>query len=260
MPQLVFVHGVATRDTQAYKIAVTERDKLFRELLFTGTDVEIHSPMWGSFVSPIPPEVFQTNADIGTFSLNVRSLTGFGGGLMGGVNGAGPDSSLSIVAVGKQDPVAALDAICSEVADRAAREKRPLSAEEFQAFRNASELIASNNAATVFPDNANIQTVTEQLKDGIPATFGIGSVISDAISAVTDRISHAASTLGFGAVRDSISPAVGLFMGDVFVYLKQGKGRDNIRGAIRQALIEAHKEKKAGKGPLVVVGHSMGGG
>src|SRR5690242_308787 len=106
MPQLVFVHRVATRDTPEYRIAVGDRDKLFRELVFTGTDVEIQSPRWGDLVPVIPPKVFHTNDGVATFSLNVSPPAGLGGGLMIGGN-AGQDSDLSIVAVGKQDPVAA---------------------------------------------------------------------------------------------------------------------------------------------------------
>ncbi len=48
MAQLVFVHGVATRDTPEYRAAIANRDTLFRELLFTGSNAEIHSPMWDS--------------------------------------------------------------------------------------------------------------------------------------------------------------------------------------------------------------------
>lgn len=258
MPQLVFVHGVATRNTPEYRISVADRDKLFRELVFTGTDVEIQCPVWGDLVPVIPPSVFDTNDGVATFSLNVSPPAGLGGGLMGGGN-AGQASDLSIMSVGKQDPVAALDAICSEIADRAAREGRPLSVEEFQAFRNASELIESNRPSTVFPGDTSVQAVVDQLKAGTPAAFGIGSVVTDAILAVTDRIRHAASTLGFAAVRGSISPAVGLFMGDVFVYLKQSEYRQKIQDIIGQALVNAYEAKKAGRGPLVVIGHSMGG-
>jgi len=48
-------------------------------------------------------------------------------------------------------------------------------------------------------------------------------------------------------------------MGDVFVYLKQGDYRQKIQSIIGQALVKAYEAKKTGKGPLVVIGHSMGG-
>ncbi|MBV8874662.1 MAG: hypothetical protein JO014_18330 [Metakosakonia sp.] len=256
MPQLVFVHGVATRADADYALAVANRNTFYRELVFDGNPVDIYSPMWGTFVAPIPPEVFQTNTDIATFSLNLPLLTGLDGGL--GSTG-GKTSDLSIVALGQQDPVAALDAICSEIADKAMSQKRPLSGEELQAFRNAFALIASEQSASLFPADATAQSVSDRLKEGTDGTFSIGSAISNAISAVTGRISNAASTLGFDAVRGSLSPAIGLFMGDVFVYLKEGKTRNAIQDVIRGDLMRAYSAKKAAKGPLIVVGHSMGG-
>lgn len=165
---------------------------------------------------------------------------------------------MTIGAVGKQDPVAALDAICSEIADRAAREAREFNPEELAAFRRASELIDTEAAATAFEGDASTDTIAERLKTG-PGAFGITEVIGEAISAVTDRVKNAASTLGFGAVRGKVSPAIGLFLGDVFVYLKDGDARQKIREQIGKAVTAAHEAAKAGKGPVVLVGHSMGG-
>lgn len=258
MPQLIFVHGVSTRDTRDYRKTVADRDKLFRELVFTGKDVDIQSPMWGGIIPNIPSTVFETNQGVASFALNVTPLAGFGAGLTGGAN-VGLASNLSIVGVGQQDPVAALDAICSEIADRALSQQRSLADEELQAFRKAAEFIATDSASRAFAGDATIQSVADRLKEGAPTAFSIGGRINDAISAVTDRVRNAASTFGFGAVRRSISPAVGLFMGDVFVYLKQGTYRNDIQAVIARALVTAHESKKAGKGPVVVIGHSMGG-
>lgn len=258
MAQLVFVHGVATRDTPEYQTAVKNRDKLFQELLFAGRDATIHSPMWGQFVPAIPGGVFDTKRGVATFSINVGAPPSFGGGLMGGGQAAAA-SDVSIGAVGKQDPVAALDAICSEIVDRADRENRHLNPEELDAFRRAFELIASDSAATAFAGDASPQTIADQLTVKTAKAYGFGSLIGDAVSAVTDRVRNAASTLGFDAVRGRLSPAIGLFMSDVFVYLKKGEHREKIRSEICKALIQAHEKTKAQNGPFVVVGHSMGG-
>lgn len=252
MPQLVFVHGVATRPGADYESAVANRNKFYQELVFDGQSVDFYSPMWGKFANPIPPAVFQTNENITTFSLNIPSVPGLDGG-MGLTGGKNPD--LSIVAVGQQDSVAALDAICSEIADK----HRLLSEAEFQVFRNAFTLIESGQSNRLFPADASVQSISDGLKGTSDSTFSIGSFIKDAISAVTGRISNAASTLGFGAVRGTLSPAIGLFMGDVFVYLKEGQTRNAIQDVIRSDLIRAYNAKKSGKGPVVVVGHSMGG-
>ncbi|MQW88680.1 hypothetical protein [Sinorhizobium saheli] len=119
-------------------------------------------------------------------------------------------------------------------------------------------MIDSDAAATVFAGEASTETIAEQLKTG-PGAFGITDVIGEAVLAVTDRVRNAASTLGFGAVRGNLSPAIGLFLGDVFVYLKDGDVRQRIRAEIGKAVTAAHLASKAGKGPLILIGHSMGG-
>ncbi|MQW86176.1 hypothetical protein [Sinorhizobium saheli] len=139
MVQLVFVHGVATRDTPEYRAAIGNRDTLFRKLLFTGSDVSIHAPMWGQFVPAIPQTVFETDEGVTTYSLNIGPGPGMAGGLVGEVPVAPVGiSDATIGAIGKQDPVAALDAICSEIADRAAREARDLNPEELAAFKRVN--------------------------------------------------------------------------------------------------------------------------
>lgn len=256
MAQLVFVHGVATRDTPEYHAAIANRDMLFRELLFTGNTVDILSPMWGKFVPPINQEVFETDHGITSYSLNVGDTTGLGGEIAGG-NGESGD--VTIGAIGKQDPVAALDAICSEVADRAAREQRDLQPKELLAFQKAAELIANDRAGEIFAGDTSSAAIANRLTVDAPAEFGIRSSILDAVNVVTDHVRNAASTLGFDAVRGKLSPAVGLFLGDVFVYLKEGEIREKIRAEVRGMLTNAHEAAKAGKGPLIIVGHSMGG-
>lgn len=258
MAQLVFVHGVATRDTPEERAAIINRDTLFRELVFTGSNVDILSPIWGQFVPAIDQGVFDTDQGATTYSLNIGNTSCLGGGLAGG-GAHGAAGSVTIGAIGKQDPVAALDAICSEIADRAARDRRDLQPKELLAFQKAAELIANDRAGEIFAGDASSSSIADLLMADAPAEFGIGSSILDAVNKVTDYVSNAVSTLGFDAVRGKLSPAVGLFLGDVFVYLKEGEIRQKIRAEVRAMLIKAHEAKKAGKGPLVIVGHSMGG-
>jgi pimeloyl-ACP methyl ester carboxylesterase len=67
------------------------------------------------------------------------------------------------------------------------------------------------------------------------------------------------STVGFGAVRDGVSPAVALFLGDVFTYLKAGDLRTAIQATVRADVLAAHEASKASGAPLVLIGHSLGG-
>lgn len=251
MAQLVFVHGVATRGSKEYVETVKKHDALFRQLLFTGQQLQIHTPMWGDTVSAIDARVFDTRAPLRTFSLNIGAAPGLG-------FAAAPPHGRSVIEVGKQDPLVALDAICSSIADSAAWAGRSLNPEELVAFRKATELIASGRARTLFDGAADEQTIVLALQ-GDDGTFGIGSVVGAALASVSDRIWNAASTLGFDALRDSLSPAVARFMGDVFVYLKEGPERAAIRAVVREALVAAQHAKAAGDGPLILVGHSLGG-
>lgn len=200
MAQLVFVHGVATRGSAQYEQTVREHDTLFRELLFNDRALQIHSPMWGDTVPVIEPGVFDTNAGLATFALNV------GAGIDDGMAGAAQTeeaNGLSIVAVGKQDPIAALDAICATMADRAAEAGRPLNDAELAAFRKAVQLIESDSAATLFDGATDGDMIVDQLSEGDGA-YGAVDFVGNAVAAVTDRIRNAVSTLGFGAVRDSL--------------------------------------------------------
>ncbi|MGS4989946.1 hypothetical protein ACVDG9_18430 [Roseibium sp. RP-7] len=253
MAQLVFVHGVSARDTQEYRAAAVNRDSLFKEVLFSGKEIAIHTPMWGKLVPEIPESVFDTDKGVAAFSLKIGAPQGGAG------SPAQADSNISIGAVGKQNPVGALDAILSEVIDRAASEKRLLRPEELIAFRKAADLIENENAATVFSGEANPKSISDQMKTGQAAAFGIGSFIADAATKVSDRVQNAASTLGFGLVRDGLSSTVGRFIGDVFVYLREGQLRDDIRSEVAQSIVAAHQATVSGKGPLIVIGHSMGG-
>ncbi|MEO3991122.1 alpha/beta fold hydrolase [Pseudocitrobacter cyperus] len=236
------------------------RDKLFQTLLFDNDPLRIHSPMWGKYIPEINPDVFMTNKGSDTYALNIGKSMVMGGGLAGNGNAKNGDSAISIGAIGIQDPVAALDAICSEIADKAEQNCAEFTPEEISVFRRATKLIATETASSVFAGDLSPGTLASQLKKESPANpFGIISSIQEAVENATDRVRNAASTLGFGAVRGKLSPAIGQFFGDVFVYLKNGSRRNDIRNEIGQALISAYEAAKAEKGPLVVIGHSMGG-
>src|SRR3546814_5767663 len=60
---------------------------------------------------------------------------------------------------------------------------------------------------------------------------------------------------------DTLFPYTTLFrsLGDVFAYLREGELRSRIRELIRGELAKAWSACEAGSGPMVVVGHSMGG-
>src|SRR3546814_347110 len=255
MVQLVFVHGVATRSGPTLVRAVENRNTLFREIAFAGMDVNILSPTWGDAVPSINPKVFGTDEKVRSFSL------GAGTGQMGGLAGraAGAATGGDIAQVARVHATVAIDAVFAEALEIAARERRTLSAEELAAFRRAVEAIETDSAPAHVGSAKTDAELARTLGLTGSTSFGIGSTLAKAVSAVTDRIRNAASTVAFGAVRDLVSPSVGFFLGDVFVYLREGELRSRIRELIRAELAKAWSACEAGSGPMVVVGHSMGG-
>lgn len=85
--------------------------------------------------------------------------------------------------------------------------------------------------------------------------------LADKLRAAGSRLLGGAVGLVDGPVERMVrhlSPQVGLFLGDVFTYLRDGAPRTAIRGRVADALIEAANAARDAGGPLVVVGHSMG--
>lgn len=250
MTYLVLVHGVATRRGGEYDKAVAYRTKLIEKAIFDGRTVTVSSPAWGDLVPVINADVYKTDADgvgvlrIGSDDLDDDDVEGDGGP--------------SIAVVGKQSPVAALDAVFAQLVEDAANNAEDLDAGDIEAFVKAVDEIASNSAGAIF-DNIDGDDVLAQKVAANGASYGIESPIRKAIGAVSDRIKHRVSTVGFGAVRGRLTPTVGIFFGDVFAYLNEGETRDKIRAEVREDLTAAHAAAKKEGRALVLMGHSLGG-
>lgn len=255
MVQLVFVHGVATRSGDGYEQAVKNRDTLFREILFEGLQVKIRSPQWGDLVPPVNPEVFKTDSGVGTFNLSVETQS-----MGSGLNGGGVHvSDLSLASVAGTNSAIALDAVFAELVETADRNGKALNAANIAAFRKATQAIYEDKTDELLDGAATDEEIAFNLDQDQDNTFSIGSQIKDAIEAITDRLRNTVSTVGFGAVRDSLSPAVALFLGDVFTYLKDGTLRTEIQAKVRADIKAAHEASKMSGEPLVLIGHSLGG-
>lgn len=255
MVQLVFVHGVATRSGDGYEQAVKNRDKLFREILFEGIQVEIRSPQWGDLVPPVNPEVFKTDSGVDTFNLSIDTHS-----MGGGLNGGGAHiSDLSLASVAGINSAIALDAVFAELVETADRKGEELDAANIAAFRKVTKAIYEYRTDELLGNATTDEEIAFNLNQDEDITYGIASQIKDAIDAVTDRLRNTVSTVGFGAVRDSLSPAVALFLGDVFTYLKEGTLRSEIQAKVRADIMAAHEASKVRKEPLVLIGHSLGG-
>lgn len=255
LTQLVFVHGVATRAGVDYDTTVRNRTRLFTDTVFENANVQILNPYWGGESPTIDQSVFATASADNSFSLNIDRPAG-------GQDGVGqtvPGNDLSIVAIGSQSPVTAIDAILSGAVDTADREARQLNDEEVAAFKKAVNLIDEDRADSLFAGTPDEVVIAKRLRnDDEPRAFGLVSKIGEAVTAATDKVKNAVSTVG-SKVLKSYSPAVGVFLGDVFVYLNEGETREAIRAIVLKDLQAAYVAAKAKGEPVVLVGHSLGG-
>jgi hypothetical protein len=250
MAYLVFVHGVATRDSAEYQAAVKNRTALIEKVLFDGRTVTVSSPLWGDLVPVINEDVYKTNAGgVGVYRIGKEMLDDQ-------IDNSGSEVSAS--AAGKTAPVATLDAIFAELVEGASSKGEKLKPEEIEAFAKAVNQIAAKNPGAAFKDSIDDAALARQLA-ATGAAYGVASSIRNAIGAVTDRIKHSVSTIGFEAVRGRLTPTVGIFLGDVFAYLNDSDTREKICSAVRKELTAAHSAAKKNKRPLLLMGHSLGG-
>ena len=254
MVQLLFVHGVATRTTAKYDIECANRDLLFRTALFKDKPLDIYAPRWGDFVPEIPSVIFERPSGVVAYS-GIGEDSNSAGTL-----GVGTDdvASSRVAELAQRDGTAALDAILTTLVEMREDEGELLTDEDIAMFARATD---HDETSSPFPDMQSDGDLAGHLESEGDASYGIdiGGAISSAIAAVGDRLQNAASGAVFDAARGYISPAVGRFLGDVFVYLNPGALRDEIRECIREKLLEAWAVAQQKNEPLVIIGHSLGG-
>ena len=253
MAQLVFVHGVATRSGPALDAAQANMKRLFETTVFPGVRFALYAPRWGDLVPEIPAAVFATDGVADSFSV-LGDEEDFG---VGGVPAPAAGTDIGTIAAAR--PQFALDAVFTTLVDEADRARRQLTPEELEAFIRAVDAMDDKKAAadlvgTGSSDSALAFALTP---DDEAMGISIGS-IKAAVGKVTDRIRNVTSGLAYGLVRDSVRPAVGWFIGDVFAYLNDSALRTRIRDVVRIEVLKAWNARAANE-PFILVGHSMGG-
>lgn len=256
---LVFVHGVATRQTPEYQAFVGQRDLLFRRLVI-GTDDEIFDPDWGSngvnfFHGGWVPKPGANEA----FSL--------GAGL--GAGGASVASRLASIDIGQ-----GVDLALAALLARRMQQQQPLSADELAVFEAAVRYLKAGGDRSAFGPNETDAQFAQSLKDELSTQLpgaavqpmglnDIFSAIGDAAKGLTDRIRNTASDAVLRLIREPLSNQMALFLGDIFVYLRY-RETDGALGTYNRIfapiiadLARAVAARKVGQ-KLIVVGHSLG--
>lgn len=260
---LVFVHGVATRNSPKYRIAVAQRDALFKRLVI-GKDEPVFNPNWGDHAVRFVKGGWVPDSD---------ATEPFGSGIPF-ATGTGPSIAATAASRSKKTVEVGVDlALASLLARDVERGSLPTE-DELRVFVAAVRYLEQGGDHTAFaPTETDVQfadTLRQELglasSAGPAEAMGIGDVFSsigDALKSVTDRVRNTGSDAVLRLIRKPLSNQVALFLGDIFVYLRW-RETDSANGTysrifepIIDALAQANKATQAGQ-KLIVVGHSLG--
>jgi hypothetical protein len=256
---LVFVHGVATRQTPEYQAWVLQRDALFKRLVL-GEDSAIFDPDWGSGgVHFAKGGWVPTKGQAESYGLGPP------------LPAQGP--SVAALAAPRNLEVAVDLALGSLFAQRAASRTAPTE-EELRIFDAAVRYLEGPADPLAFGPNETdaqfAQSLESELKPLLPSAqgeaMGIGDVFSrigTALKSVTDPLRNAASDAVLRLVRKPLSDQIALFLGDIFVYLRwrETDGAAGTYNRIFEPIIKALSHANAahtGSRKTVIVGHSLG--
>lgn len=252
--QLVFVHGVATRTTPRYKVELENRNQLFTQVAFKDRPLDIRSPMWGDEV-PVPAWGGAAFPRLGKDKVASFSLQG-----LSAVARPGGAAGMSVASIAATDPAAAIDTVFAELVDAADREGRALTSDDIAQFQAVSMKLKGDGFSPALKATGTDTAFVKALRTeaGVAKSYGLLDPLKAAAMAVADRGRNLLADGVVALARDGINPLVGRFLGDIFVYLKDGDLRQRIRASIRPALLDAHAKRGQGEG-LVLIGHSLGG-
>lgn len=260
---LVFVHGVATRDSPQYRVAVAQRDALFRRLVI-GNDEVVFNPDWGDHAVSFAKGGWVPDPDAGeAFGLGAPAVAG-----------AGPSIAATVASRSKTDVDIGVDLALASMLERDVERGKPPSDDQLLVFEAAVRYLEERADEGAFTpaetDTQFAETLRAELKPLLPAgsaePMGLGDVFSsigDALKAVTDRVRNAGSDAVLRFARKPLSNQVALFLGDIFFYLRW-RETDSANGTysrifepIIAALSQANSVRQEGQ-RLIVVGHSLG--
>ncbi len=259
MVQFIFLHGVANRRTPDRAEGEKQRDDYLREFVF-GRGVTIQNPFWGDFGANPPGGRYRSLPDYedptagGVEHLNV-------GDGSGGLEGEAP----SLIELAREDFPETVDLIFQSVIENG---------EQDETFLETARIVGTYALADPKPawleDDltdeqflSQLQSISQQYaaqQSGVAApdeieTLGLGGWLRDGARKLKDRVRNSGGRLVLATGREAAHTAIARFIGDVFVYLKEGAGR----GPIRQVLQDALQPAIASGESIVVLGHSMGG-
>lgn len=259
--QLIFVHGVANRRDDNYDRNVRARDRRFEKFIF-GPGVVCRNPYWGDFGANPPGGTYLSLPDYEDPDQDERLAVHDAA-----VHAA--EQAPSLVELARDDFPETVDLIFAEVMADAETDNGGVPDDVVDAARWVAEYaIHEPNPDWVRKDLSDEQFLDVLMRRAEALArhesdqeaaevevLGIGSWLRKGAKSLTDRIRNAGGRLVLARAREDLHGSVARFIGDVFRYLKDGAGREDIRGTVREAL----KPALVSGNKVVLIGHSMGG-
>ncbi|MEM7802604.1 MAG: hypothetical protein AAF633_25650 [Chloroflexota bacterium] len=258
MVQLVFVHGVSVRDSDKHQKTTDEMKDLFSRFAFKGNALNVRTPYWGKHGAD-PKFEF---ASIPTRQERAATLA-IGGGLGGSIGqGTEADPGDTLLNTAKDDFEAVVNTLSL------ALDSEDLSKAELAEGLATYALDLDGNVPNWLNDPAidNDDQFLQRLELEVnahmgqtgAATLGIGSALLQLGRSIVNGTSNLVNGPLANSVR-SFTPLVGIFIGDVFAYLKDGVSRTEIRQTVEADILAAAKDAGANSEKLILIGHSFGG-
>jgi hypothetical protein len=273
---LVFVHGVSVRDDPVYYCNTAARDALFRRFVLDRivTDpgnAKIFNPYWGRYGATfawdhasLPRSDVESLGPEDDLTAALLSEGGF-------VESPPPDAILVETSrrFSLEEAVDILWAVGMEHAQEA--EAKTLAELAAEALSNARANPRPAWLDKVTNDQEFLEKLEQEIgshrnRPGAPVenqrswealgSIGTWDRISEGASRIRDVFSRLAGQVFVGLKRSRLQHQLGLFLGDIFVYLKDPR---QIVGEIANALLAALQAIQSGDEKLLIVGHSMGG-
>lgn len=253
---IVFVHGVAARRGAEYDAGVAARHAAMIKYLLAGAEPTFHDPYWGHLGISADRELGSVPQDAGTAlsvgarrvaplapaeHLSERTLLNAASSDLGAVL-----NSLSIALAAEGDAQA--EALAGKIGAYTAgldngRDDGLRTPAWVAGVRDDGEFLGRLHQEVEATATPKALGVVDWLKRAGLRALGAG----------LDLVSGPAAELTRG-----FTPKIATFIGDVFVYLRDGAQRDEIRRIVGESLAEAARAVREDGTPLVVMGHSMG--
>jgi hypothetical protein len=240
--QVVFVHGVNTRDNGngLYKQAVAARDDRLRRLAF-GADAKVYSPYWGQYGLP--------GKDLGSFPAAKGAVQALG-------NPKSPLSAESFLELAQQDftdLIAALSVAAISTADLASDQDRRAIEDYWMAAVAYAEARGTPGWLVDVGTDA-------EFADKLSAEVGMASKIRSLgtgwLPGLPEFDFHAVAAQG---ARKVAAGFLARFLGDALMFFSRRAQSVAVRQEIAKHIVLAATAAAVDNGPLILIGHSMGG-